>query len=172
MSVFRASKLYDVPVRRHYGHLALDIDVKRKFWSASDSDSYRAQRGCYIFGVQHGNKFVPTYIGKATRTFYQEVFTDHKKDHYNQALRERKNGIGGMMFVYHLYERKPNIASIDRLETQLIQHAVRKRLDLTNLRKKYLPRLLIEGVFDFQAARRPPGKSDIAAERMRVALKF
>jgi hypothetical protein len=40
--------------------------------------TYKARRGCYLFGMRAGRGVTPTYVGKATKTFGQECFTADK----------------------------------------------------------------------------------------------
>jgi len=174
MTVFVASKYFEVPTRRHYRRLTLDKQgMTRKFWRSPGAHKYRKRRGCYIFGIKHGNRIVPTYVGKATKSFGQEIFQSHKRvDHYIPALRRRRNGVAAIIFLAHRYKKKPNISSIDKLETQLIQQAVRKKLELTNLRKTYLRELRIQAVFDFKKGRKPQGKANGTAMTLRRMFKF
>ncbi|MGO8739732.1 hypothetical protein [Rhodoblastus sp.] len=173
MTTFETSKHFEVPVKKRYGRLTLDGSPGRKFWKQDGASDYKLKKGCYIFGIKHGNNFVATYIGKATKTFKQEIFQRHKKEeHYIPALHERKTGQAIIIFIAHIYVNKPNISSIDSMETQLIQQAVRKKLALTNLRKTYIKELKIHGVFDFRLGKKPRGKSDGAAKILLKMLKF
>jgi hypothetical protein len=173
VTTFTASKPFEIRVKKHYGYLTLSGSPGRTFWKQDGASDYKMKKGCYIFGIKHGYNFVATYIGKATKTFYQEIFQRHKKEeHYIPALRKRKSGQAIMIFLAQTYAKKPNISSIDKLETQLIQQAVRKNLDHTNLRKTYIGDLQIQGVFDFRVGKKPKGRSNESAGIVREMLKF
>ena len=42
-------------------------------------------KGCYIFTIRVTSGILPFYVGKATKTFGQEIFTPHKTEKYNSA---------------------------------------------------------------------------------------
>jgi uncharacterized protein YpbB len=173
MTTFTTSKHFEIRVKKYYGYLTLDGSPGRNFWKQDGASEYKMMKGCYIFGIKHGNHFSAKYIGKATKNFGQEIFQKHKKEeHYIPALRERKVGQAIMIFIAHTYDKKPNISSIDILETQLIQHAVRKNLELTNLRKTYIQALQIQGVYNFKDGKRPQGKINETARVVRDMMKF
>ena len=42
--------------------------------------------GCYIFAVEKGKRLMPWYVGKATKSFSQEVFNGGNCHKYDEAL--------------------------------------------------------------------------------------
>ena len=74
------------------------VDVGcRSFWDAYPDLADRT--GCYVFGIRASRGYRPVYVGKATRTFRQECFTDHKVCHDHRALAETDRGTPIMFLV-------------------------------------------------------------------------
>lgn len=65
-------------------------DNVRDFWSCHGDAG--EERGCYVFGIRAGRGLTPGYVGKATRSFRQEVFTHHKLTRYQQFLADYVKG--------------------------------------------------------------------------------
>ncbi len=173
MTNFVVSPEFQIATKRFRNRLTLGKKPGSGFWQQNGAEEYKNKRGCYIFAIKHGNKITATYIGKATETFKQEIFTKHKiEEHYKPALRERQRGQAIMIFLEHKYVKKPNKSSIDELETRLIQQAVRKDLALTNLRKTYMKELKIKGVYDFKVGKKPQGRSNGNEAAVKKMLKF
>jgi len=122
--------------------------------------------------VQHGEKVVASYIGKACETFAQEIFQPHKINHYNQALKNRSNGRAIIVFLYQKHKRRPNRTAIDVLETLLIQQAVRRTIPITNKQKTLIQELKIQGIQDFKTGKKPRGKSNTVSLIFRKMMKF
>ena len=88
---------------------------------------------------------VPAYVGQAKAGFRNECFDHHKLTHYNTALVKRKSGTPIMFFVCkeegstHEFE-----ACIDRVENLLIQFALTRNHELTNV---HIGDWCIQGVY-------------------------
>lgn len=73
-------------------------DSVDKFWN--EYPDFEDQKGCYVFALRR-KSIVPYYIGKATRDFYQEIFTPHKIEKYNDVLHSHILGNPIFFFVRH-----------------------------------------------------------------------
>ena len=83
--------------------------------------------GCYAFALRAGKGFMPYYVGKATKGFKQEVFTDHKLKKYHEVLVKGSKGTPVLFFVVHpVQQGKDNARVIGDLEKFLIQALVAK----------------------------------------------
>jgi hypothetical protein len=120
--------------------------------------------GCYVFVLKHGETYMPWYVGKATKSFEQEVLTPDKLRKYERVIRARN----GRPYLYLIARRTQNQdrlsnggkhLDISRLEKMLIDMALRRNSDLVNVSEtKFLRNLSITGLFNS-----PPGglsKSD------------
>ena len=106
-----------MPVRRKYDVFGpfeiprikngrrVDRDRRKNFWDELEekNEGLAFASGCYIFGIRAGQGAKPWYIGKATKTFKQECFTDHKLVKYNQVLDQMK----GTPILFLLARRTP-----------------------------------------------------------------
>ena len=128
-------------------------------------------RGVYIFGMRSGGGTRPTYVGKATVNFEQEVFTHHKLSaHYNVTLVNYARGTPILFFlVAPAAAGKPNLSAIDQLETDMLAESIRVNPDgVTNERKRPPPPLWsIHGV-----VRSTQGKPSAGAIALRELLKL
>src|SRR5262245_19319583 len=94
---FRVKGPFKIPVTQKPGGRAITPADEKKF--CDDHDFLANEFGCYIFAFQAAKGFKPAYIGKATKNFKQEVFTDHKRKKYSDALLSRKKGTPVLFFV-------------------------------------------------------------------------
>lgn len=96
------------------GRTILDENV-RQFWEKNAEIA--ESRGCYVFGIRAGKGLTPAYVGKATKTFKQEVFSHHKLTRYQQFLANYQKGTPILFFVVAPTKRGvPNISHIEELE--------------------------------------------------------
>lgn len=138
----------------------------RAFWKDTEAAPLRNRKGCYAFGIKHGESIKLFYVGLAAKqSFEQECFTQHKvQDHYNPALRKRRNG-KPVMFLVVAPNVKPPTSRIDDLESFLIQTAVANNAPLSNKRKRGKRFWSITGV-----AHSPAGRPSTAAKALKAAL--
>ena len=71
----------------------IDDDKLKDFWQQVEekfAQGLAKASGCYIFGTRAGKGAMPWYVGKATKTFLQECFTDRNLRKYDKVLVERK----------------------------------------------------------------------------------
>lgn len=129
MGVYKVEGPFEVP---------FEVGAKgTKFISKPDDDFWEIavglnkQKGCYLFGIRAGRGIVPYYIGKATKSFRQEIFTAHKLQKYNHAMSDYSKGTPVMFFVV---QQKGNwsAAEIGEIEKFLIPLAYLKNESLKN----------------------------------------
>lgn len=154
-TIFSIKGPYKVPTHPGAASKLVSEDIS-SFWAeAKDS---RNKLGCYVFGIRAGKGLTPLYVGKTTKSFEQECFTDHKINHYNYALSEYDKGTPVIFFVeYPIKRGKPSSSEISDLEDFLIQVGRRVNPDLRNIKGARKPTWGIKGVI-----RGGKGKSNIA----------
>ena len=128
---------YDVP--RNGRLVSRTRSDKGEFWNAVDGDVEGLSEacGCYVFAVR-GRAW---YVGMAERQcFWDECFSDHKVNQYNQALQS----VSGQPYLFFI----PKVTPGDRfarpspnghrdirlLENLLIGIALRRNPELQNIR--------------------------------------
>lgn len=136
------------------------------FWTKSSTSKLKTKQGCYIFAMKAGTGFTPWYVGKAGKKFSQEIFTDHKRDHYNDALFKKSFGNPVMFLVAPPGNiNKVRTADLNHLEKELIQFALNKNSDLCNTQNtKNLPSWSIKGVIRSGAGK--PRKNALSFKKM------
>ena len=157
---------YEVPA--YYGKAARAITEEniKEFWQRhTDMGSHR---GCYVFGIRAGRGLTPGYVGKATKTFKQEVFTSHKLAKYQRLLADYHKCTPVLFFVVSpKHIGKPNATHIGELEDFLIQVALAANPDLLNIKGTRQEEWSITGVL-----RSGKGKPSAAAKALIRALKL
>ena len=118
------------------------------FWTQSAVAALKTKQGCYVFAVRAGKGFTPWYVGQASKSFEQECFTDHKLNHFNDALFKGKKGTPVMFFVAPTGNKnKVPAAELNHMEKELTQDALEKNPELRNIQNtKNLPQWSIKGV--------------------------
>jgi hypothetical protein len=134
----------------------LDQNVKGKwikahcpeFWSEPRTEDLAERRGCYVFAIRAGKGFRPIYVGKATKSYRQECFSHHKiACHYGPALSNSTRGTPVLfLIVIKQAKGKLNKNAIARVESFLIQNAMKKNPELSNIKGKKEEHWSIEGV--------------------------
>jgi hypothetical protein len=79
------------------------------------------RRGCYVFAVRSGRGLRAAYVGKATRSFEQEVFSADKLQKYNVSLHKWPHGTPVLLFVV----TSPRVRS-PKLITEVEEHLIRE----------------------------------------------
>ncbi len=128
-TVFTVLGPRSVPTYRGRASRTITDEDVRAFWRANGDVS--ALRGCYAFAVAVGERMKPGYVGKATRSFRQEVFQYHKRVRYQQMLADHRVGTPLLFFVALPRRRgPPHSKHVAYLEQFLIEtaHAVNPRL--------------------------------------------
>jgi hypothetical protein len=117
------------------------------FWNSTTSHLAN-ERGCYLFAIRAAKGFRPLYVGKTKKSFQKECFTYHKiADHYTPALADTGKGTPVMFFVVLDKKKGPvNDRAISQVESFLIQNAVAKNSELSNVRGTKQEQWSITGV--------------------------
>jgi len=114
----------------------------KEFWG--NCPDLAKQQGCYVFGIKVSKGITPYYIGKATKSFGQEIFTDHKINRYNNVLANTIKGTPTMFLIS--YPRKGAKRYIKELEDFLIQIAVVKNSKIENSKGTIQPKWGIKNI--------------------------
>jgi hypothetical protein len=147
------------------GRTITDENVKT-FWA--DNQVLAKRRGCYVFGIRAGKGWTPGYVGKATKSFKQEVFAHHKLTRYQQFLADYQKGTPVLFFVVLPVKKgKANAAHIGDLERFLIQTGMAANSDLLNIKGTKEAEWGISGVL-----RSGKGKPSKAAADFRKLMKL
>jgi hypothetical protein len=78
LTTFSVVGPFDVPFTKKKVGRTINSANAKEFWTSRPA--LAKKRGCYIFAFRAAKGMKPVYIGKATKTFEQEVFTDHKRN--------------------------------------------------------------------------------------------
>ncbi|MBA3896307.1 MAG: hypothetical protein H0X36_04050 [Sphingomonadaceae bacterium] len=130
---------FPIPIKN-----GLAIKPPASWWKHLDEDyGVEVSRaiGCYMFTMGR-SRIKPWYIGKTVNRFDEETFQQHRIDHYNKVICDRK-GPPGMYFfpliTRHFHEPKWRLASgathdrlIRWLEKTLISMAHVRNRNLAN----------------------------------------
>lgn len=115
----------------------VDKNEAKAFWLQDATAEWSERCGVYILGVRAGKGMTPLYVGKATKTFKQEVLGLHQRDLFNEAL--TKYGKGTPIVFLLVHPKRPgkvNANAIDELETLMIRAAAAANSGLMNVRKR------------------------------------
>jgi hypothetical protein len=137
------------------------------FWEQETTGRLVNECGCYLFALRAGKGFRPIYVGRATKGFRKECFAHHKiAAHYGPALCNSTCGTP-VLFLVVLRQKKglTNKKAIAKVERFLIQTAMKKNPDLSNVKGKREERWRIKGV-----VRGGKGKVSRAARQFRTAI--
>ena len=164
MPTFEVFGPHKVPTYNGKAAKIVDFEALPDFWSYVGLLSKR--KGCYVFAVRASKGLRPVYVGLATKTFKQEVFTPHKLEKYQRALADTAKGTPVLFFLAHPLGRgATNIRAIKDLEDYLIQAAVSKNSDLLNVKGTEKEKWGIAGVI-----RAGSGKPSAAAKALKRLL--
>jgi hypothetical protein len=114
------------------GRTITDENIE-EFWETNPKFAHR--KGCYVFGIRAGKGNTPGYVGKATKSFKQEVFTGHKLSRYHQFLVDYAKGTPVFFSLAAPVKKgKPNDKKISAIERYLISLGITANEDLLNER--------------------------------------
>src|SRR5688572_12710452 len=109
-----------VPTKGETRAKALDRDSCDEFWD-NEAYGWEDSRGCYVFALRRGKGYVPIYVGKTSRSFHSECFTDRNY----RLLHEAMDGESGTLVVFLLaYEESRgalNGTALSALEKYLVE---------------------------------------------------
>jgi hypothetical protein len=146
------------------GRTITDENV-RGFWAANTD--LAKKRGCYVFGIRAGKGLTPGYVGRATKSFKQEVFAHHKLTRYQQFLADYQKGTPVIFFlVVPTKKGALNASHLRDLEIFLIQTGLAANADLLNIRGTKTEQWGIAGIL------RAKGKPSKSALLFRQLMKL
>src|SRR5437867_2266973 len=164
MLSFNVEGPIEVPFYQGKAAKTISSDEATAFWMANPR--FASRRGCYVFAIRAGGGITPLYVGKATRSLKQEVFTPDKLAKYQRGLADYLKGTPVLFFLLHpVSVGAPNRALIGELEDFLIQTAVSRNPELLNVQGTKKAEFNITGVF-----RSGVGKPSNDAKALRSAL--
>lgn len=135
------------------------------FWGSHSPTA--ASVGCYVFAVSKRGGYVePWYVGKATKSFKQEVFSTDKQLKFAKML--NKDSGKAELYLLQLEKQKgpTNRKAIGELEDFLIEVGFKKNPKLLNKRGKPVLLFSIRGVLP---AKQGEAKAK-AAKKFRAAM--
>jgi len=122
------------------------------FWERAEEryPGISSAKGCYVFGLSAAGGMKPHYVGKATKTFKQEVFAAGKRNHYLKCMND-KSGTPIIILIAAI-TNKGQLAqgvrdgAIAWIEEMLINSALLRNPDLINRQKiAYAKSIIIPG---------------------------
>lgn len=165
-TLFEVHGPFDVPIHKDKGGRAITQREIDKFWETNRS--LKNSKGCYVFGVRAGKGYTPGYVGKATRSFRQEIFTPHKLTKYHGFLVAYGRGTPIFFLItYPVKKGKANATQIGELERFLIQLGVAANPDILNIKGTKTEKWGVQGVI-----RGGQGKPTQAAADFKKMMKF
>lgn len=157
---------YEVGVHKGKASRTLTEENVKEFWNRHPE--LARLRGCYVFAIRAGRGGTPGYVGKATRTFKQEVFQPHKLAKYQRFLADYVKGTPVLFFIEAPRRKgKANSNHIQEAERFLIQVALAANPDLLNIKGTKEEQWSISGVL-----RPGQGKPSAAAKALKRTLKI
>lgn len=165
MASFSIKGPYNIPLTKEKVGRRITKDNIKEFWA--DHETIAFERGCYVFGFRASKGLKPMYAGKATKTFKQEVFADHKLKRYAEALGSQAKGTPIFFFIT-LNQTKGNVnkTAIDEVESFLIQYGLVANKSLLNDKKTAVESWSIGGLI------RSKGKPSNAAVELKRMFKI
>jgi hypothetical protein len=162
---FTVSGPLEVPCYRGKAGRTITPEDIQRFWRSHPGLAKR--QGCYVFGIRAGRGFTPGYVGKATKSFQQEVFAPHKLAKYQQFLADYLKGTPILFFLIAPSKKgKVNSKHIEGLEDFLIQKAVAANPQLLNVKGTQQEEWAIQGII-----RSSQGKPSMAAREFKKIMK-
>lgn len=134
------------------GNKSIDKNKFREQVKAKNNDLQEKAKGVYIFALNHGDNYIPYYVGQTTKSrLLQESTNDSNLRKYDKCLGEHPNR--KPIMIYIVYRTKKNAVSKKQhpkaeglykwLETYLINLALRCNSELINKQKTSFPRVVV-----------------------------
>ncbi len=166
MTIFTVDGPREVPVYQGNAGRTITDENIQDFWN--ENTDLAKRRGCYVFGMRAGKGWTAAYVGKATKSFRQEVFAHHKLTRYQQFLVDYQKGTPVLFFVLlPIKKGKTNATHIGDLEKFLIQTGMAANPNLLNIQGTKAADWGINGVL-----RGGQGKPSKAAKDFRKIMKL
>jgi hypothetical protein len=166
----------DKEIKRSQQSFWTDVRCKSAAFGYHENE-LEAAIGCYVFGIRHGEKMTPWYVGQtvAKAGFKGEIFQEHKIKKYNNDDIKSKNG-ARVMFLFPLLTPDPrfsksrspyNLRLITWTEQMLFGLAIAKNPMCLNMRDtKFLRECVVNGVLGVQS----PGRPESMAQGAKLML--
>lgn len=123
----------------------IDKQEKQDFWK--EHSEFCRRIGVYVFAMRGYNWLKPWYVGKATKSFEKEVFTDRNLRQFNNCLAESRKGTPVLFFLCSERRKGTNHAEhIGELEKHLIQVCKKRNPELLNVVGTKPPEWSISGI--------------------------
>src|SRR5690349_1674941 len=107
-----------------------------EFWASADQlKSIMRNKGVYVFAIKppKTKSYTPCYVGKASKTFEKEAFTERNQLKYNRTLARYRSGFPVMFFVLHPPgQGKTNKKHIGEIEDFLIARGFNVNKEIEN----------------------------------------
>lgn len=161
MAEFKPLGPEKVPLHKGKAGRIVRPEEGKKFFEAHPA--LATKRGCYVFAMRSGGGITPMYVGKATKSFGQECFTNHKLGKCNEALAAYQRG-NLVLFFYAAPDKKTSAHKINLLENYLIQASLSVNDQLLNIKKTKKDAWSIKGVLRSRGGK--PSKSALDSKRM------
>lgn len=136
-TVFKAWGPLVIPAQHKGGgwHLFDGKKEQNQFWKKDQHRELKKRRGVYIGAIKTSKGIIPLYVGKATKGFAQECFTDRNKLKYTNGLAPYKKEDGTPVMLFTVHQKRQgqiNSKAIAEIETRLIHLAEIKNPNLQN----------------------------------------
>jgi hypothetical protein len=153
MAQFVVSGPHLVPLYKGKSGRTLRSEEAKAFFAKHQS--LAAKRGCYVFAMRSGGGITPVYVGKATKSFAQEIFGAHKLSKCNEALVDYEKGSLVVFMVEAPSGKRAPAKQIALLEDFLIQTGVAVNENLLNIKGTKQAEWSIRGVIRASSKGRP-----------------
>jgi hypothetical protein len=111
----------------------IDKECIKEFKERPCNKNIMNKQGVYVFALKAGRGFKPWYVGMASKSFGQEIFTTHKTTLYNDLLFAGKKGTPWVFFITTpAGKNKISKPIITSAEKEMIQYAYAKNPLLLN----------------------------------------
>jgi len=134
---------FEIPFEtNHRGAKHIGKDDGRDFFA--EYEDLGGARGCCLFAIRNGGGLRAAYVGKACRSFRQEVFAVDKLQKLNTAVHTWTHGTPVVLFA--VAPPRASDELITEVERFLIQSAKRVWPELLNIHHSGDPNWAIRGV--------------------------
>jgi len=132
----------------------------RLFWAAHAGIVKR--RGCYVFAIRSRGRLLPVYVGRASRSFRQEVLAPHKLAKLQLALVDHPDAAPCVILLAAPRRTgAPNVRHLAELERFLIEAATTANPNLLNVARPRPRAWSIAGIRPGLRATRPGPASEL-----------
>ena len=158
MSEFKIHGPFKLKPKKCPGAWVLDTD---SFWDQDkNSANLQDKTGVYVFAVcpSGSQRYIPYYVGKATKSFGQEVFHPDKILKYHKAFYKFAKRSAHLFFVVSPTKKGPvNARHIKQIEDDFIDIGYLVNPDIENKQGTKQPNWSISGVIRSKAKKKSAG---------------